>query len=317
MKELVVISGKGGTGKTSLTASLVVLSDRCVVIDCDVDAPDLHLLIEPHTIAQQPFVGGRKAYIRESACQGCGRCRQLCRFGAIHLKNDVVQMVTAGFAVDPLACEGCGVCVDHCPQEAIELRPQINGRWYVSRCKRGYLFHASLDVGSENSGKLVTHLRRSASEFARKEGLTLLLTDGPPGIGCPVIASLTGASLALIVTEPTVSGLHDFERVLHLCLQLGVPALTVVNKADLNLQMVERIAQSSVRCGAKFLGTIPFDPDVVRAEIAGRSVVEVSDGPASRSVKAIYSAIMERLAQSLDAHQSELVSINVKQGSPN
>jgi len=313
MKELVVVSGKGGTGKTSLAASLAILSDQIVVVDCDVDAPDLHLLLEPQTINQEPFVGGYKAHIDHWACQGCGRCAELCRFDAISRGEVEKDLMKRGFVVDTLACEGCGVCADHCPQKAIELRPHVNGRWFMSRFRRGYLFHASLDVGSENSGKLVTQLRRAACEFAKREGFTMLLTDGPPGIGCPVIASLTGASLALIVTEPTVSGWHDFERIARLCLQLGVPAVTVINKADLNPEMVDQIAQHAAQYAAECVATIPFDPDVLEAQMKGRSVVEISNGSASQAIKATYSAVMSRLGQAPAVHHGEIVPISLNQ----
>lgn len=313
MKELVVVSGKGGTGKTSLAASLAILSDQSVVVDCDVDAPDLHLVLEPQTISQEPFVGGYKAHIDTSACQGCGRCAELCRFDAISRSEVENDLAKRGFVVDLLACEGCGVCEDHCPQKAVELRPHVNGRWSISRFRRGYLFHASLDVGSENSGKLVTQLRRAACEFGKREGFTVLLTDGPPGIGCPVIASLTGASLALIVTEPTVSGWHDFERIARLCLQLGVPAVTVINKADLNPEMTDQIAQHTAQYAADCVATIPFDPDVLEAQMMGRSVVEISDGSASQAIKATYSAVMSRLGQAPAVHHGEIVPISVNQ----
>jgi len=313
MKELVVISGKGGTGKTSLTAALAVLSSPCVVTDCDVDAPDLHLVLQPQTIQQQPFVGGRKACIITSTCRKCGKCVELCRFGAIRHKKGDTECEEGGFLIDALACEGCGVCVDHCPERAIELRPYVNGQWYLSRFHGGYLFHATLDVGSENSGKLVTQLRRAAHEFATKRGVPLILTDGPPGIGCPVIASLTGASLALIVTEPTVAGLHDFERIARLCRQLGVPAVTVINKADINPETSDRIANSSIRYGTDVIGMIPFDSDIVRAQMAARSVVEVSDGPAARAMRAIHSTVMSRLEKALDVHSGEFITIDVTQ----
>lgn len=307
MKELVVVSGKGGTGKTSLAASLAVLSDRIVVIDCDVDAPDLHLVLEPQTVRQETFIGGYKAKIDGSACRGCGRCAELCRFDAISCVAAENEPGKKAFVVDTLACEGCGVCLNHCPDKAIELCPNVNGRWAISRFRRGYLFHAALDVGSENSGKLVTQLRRSACELAKQEGIMLLLTDGPPGIGCPVIASLTGASLALIVTEPTISGWHDFERIAQLCLQLGVPAITVINKADLNPEMANQIARHTTQYGAECVATIPFDPDVLEAQMVGRSVVEISHGPASQAIRAIYSAVMSPLDQASPVHHGEII----------
>ena len=213
MKELVVISGKGGTGKTSLVASFASLAQPVVVTDCDVDAADLHLVLQPQIQQCEDFIGGKKARINTERCLARGQCAELCRFEAISFAGPGNGRVPRTFRIDTLACEGCGVCVDYCPHHAIDLEPVVCGQWFVSETRCGPLVHARLGVAAENSGKLVTQLRRTASQLAAERQLELILCDGSPGIGCPVIASLTAASLALFVVEPTVSGLHDFCRV--------------------------------------------------------------------------------------------------------
>lgn len=297
MKELVVVSGKGGTGKTSVTASLAALCTGVVLADCDVDAPDLHLLLDPKPLERNDFVGGNKARIKPGHCTACGKCEELCRFEAILFDGPGNGRLPRTFRVDPLACEGCGVCADYCAEQAIEFLPEVIGQWFVTRCRTGYLVHSQLNVAAENSGKLVTQLRRAAYRAAERYRLDRVLTDAAPGIGCPVIASLTGASLALIVSEPTVSGVHDFQRIGRLCLQLGIAAIAVVNKADLNLAKVEELANLAQALEVDFVGRIEYDPEVTRAQLARRSVVEVSDGPASRAIEQLHMAIENRLEQ--------------------
>ena len=304
MKELVVISGKGGTGKTSIVASLAVLAKGAVLADCDVDAADLHLVLEPNVLRSEDFVSGAKAHIVTDRCTSCGRCAELCRFDAIISDECDGDGRTGRFRVDPLACEGCGVCVDHCEPGAIEFPPAVCGQWFVSDTRVGPMVHARLGVAAENSGKLVTHLRRVAQEVAQSKGLDRIICDGSPGIGCPVIASLTGASLALIVVEPTVSGLHDFDRIAQLCFRLGVPAMMAVNKSDLNAAVAERLESAARRCGVEPIGRVPYDSDVTRAQVACRSLVEVSDGPAARAVAALWPSIEKRLKNAMDAGQA-------------
>ena len=273
---------KGGTGKTSFVASFGVLAGHAVLVDCDVDAADLHLVLTPRIVRREEFVGGSKARIDAGHCTACGKCETLCRFNAIH--RDSAGNGNAGrtFRVDRLACEGCGVCVDHCPERAIEFAPAVAGEWFVSETRCGPLVHAQLGIGAENSGKLVTQLRRTAQQVALQRGLELILCDGSPGIGCPVIASLTGASLALFVVEPTVSGLHDFRRVAQLTQRLGVPGAIVINKADLNPEVSHILERTANGYDVEALGRVPYDSEVTRAQIASRAVVEVSDGPAAR-----------------------------------
>jgi MinD superfamily P-loop ATPase len=274
MRELTVISGKGGTGKTSVTASLAVLAGRCVVADCDVDAADLHLLLAPTLKTRQELRGGHQAVIRQEACSACGECAALCRFAAVTVTTDAGG--AARFAVDPIACEGCGVCVRFCPEHAIDFPDRTSGEWMVSETRCGPMVHARLAVAAENSGKLVSIVRQEARRIAEEEGHPLVLVDGPPGIGCPVIASVTGADLVLVVTEPTLSGEHDLERVLALAGHFRIPATVCINKWDINPEMAERIEQRARAAGAAVAGRIRYDRGVTAAQMTGLAVVETA-----------------------------------------
>jgi MinD superfamily P-loop ATPase len=285
MKELVVISGKGGTGKTSVTASLAALANRCVICDCDVDAADLHLLLTPHVREEYEFISGHEAVIRQEDCIGCGVCHDVCRFNAIHTK------ATPGgemlFTVDPVACEGCKVCVAMCPENAIDF-PDCNcGKWFISDTRLGPMVHARLGVAAENSGKLVSTVRREARSIAEKENYDLIIVDGPPGIGCPVIASVTGASQVLIVTEPTVSGEHDLERVLGLTRHFQIPAAVCVNKWDINPEMTARIEEKAAGLDAQIVGRIRYDRLVTKAQIQQKAVVEM-DTPGADDIRQLW-----------------------------
>jgi len=310
MKELVVISGKGGTGKTSLVASFAALAKPLVLVDCDVDAADLHLLLEPRVVSREDFLGGSKARIKPGHCTACGKCEELCRFDAIYFDGPGNGRIGKTFRVDRLACEGCGVCVDYCAEEAIEFAPAVAGQWFISSTRCGPMVHAKLGVAAENSGKLVTQIRRAAQQVAEKHRLDLILCDGSPGIGCPVIASLTGASFALFVVEPTFSGLHDFLRIAQLTQRLGVPGGIVVNKADLNPDVAEKIEQAARPHGVGLLGRVPYDPEVTRAQIAGRSVVETSQGAAARAIRQIWLDVHDRLRASQPPAVGGLVQLS-------
>lgn len=274
MREVTVISGKGGTGKTSVTAALAVLARRCVIADCDVDAADLHLLLAPRRSVRHEVTGGHLAAIRPEACTGCGECASLCRFDAVRVSADAAG--AACYAVDPLTCEGCSVCVRFCPESAIDFAETVCGAWMASETRCGPMVHARLAVAAENSGKLVTIVRREARRVAEERGERLVLVDGPPGIGCPVIAAVTGADLVLIVTEPTVSGAHDLDRVLSLTGHFCIPAAVCVNKWDLDPEMAAQIEARAGAAGARVAGRIRYDRGVTAAQMAGLTVVETA-----------------------------------------
>jgi MinD superfamily P-loop ATPase len=309
MKELVVISGKGGTGKTSVVASLATLAGQCVLVDCDVDAADLHLIFEPKVICREDFTGGNKARIKPGRCTACGKCEELCRFNAIYFDGPGNGRVSRTFRVETTACEGCGVCVDYCTDKAIEFAPAVCGQWFVSETRCGPMVHAKLGIAADNSGKLVTQIRRAAAEVAAQRKTELVLCDGSPGIGCPVIASLTGASLALFVVEPTVSGVHDFRRVAQLAARLDVPGLLVVNKADVNEETAKDLEAMAMQHGIVPVGRIPYDREVTRAQIARKTVVEASDGPAAQALRAVWCNVQQRLSSVATSAISGLVQI--------
>jgi len=309
MKELVVISGKGGTGKTSVVASFASLAQKAVVVDCDVDAADLHLVLGPRILRREDFTAGSKARIKPGHCTACGKCEELCRFDAIYFDGPGNGKVPRTFRVDTVACEGCGVCFDFCDEKAIEFEPAVCGQWFVSETRVGPMVHARLGVAAENSGKLVTQLRRTAQQVAAQQERDLILCDGSPGIGCPVIASLTGASLALFVVEPTASGRHDFLRVAQLTMQLGVPGVMAVNKADLNEEVTGNLEELARERGIAVAGRIPYDPAVTRAQIARKTVVEASDGPAAQAIRSLWARTHERLHLSLPAAVGGLVQL--------
>lgn len=283
MRELVVISGKGGTGKTSLTAAFAALSRNSVLCDADVDAADLHLLMNPSIVTRTDFKAGNEAVIDKALCTECGLCREICRFGAV--REDYV--------IDSIACEGCGVCVDFCPVKAIAFPVKTCGEWYRSDSRFGPMIHARLGIAEENSGRLVSLVRQEAREFAETHGHDLIITDGPPGVGCPVIASLGGATAVCIVTEPTVSGLHDMERVMRLAAHFRVPGMVVVNKYDLNPAMTENIEHLARERNVTCLGRIPFDPGFTRAMVQGKTIVEYEkDSELTKTVTAIWEALI-------------------------
>ncbi len=291
MKELVVVSGKGGTGKTSVAASFAALASRKVTADCDVDAADLHLILAPTVLRSEPFVGGATARIRTDACTGCGRCEDVCRFDAIRLVDAPGSSPISVRAVDPLACEGCGACELVCPEGAALLEDTVNGELFVSESRLGPFVHARLGVAGENSGKLVTRVRGEARTLASSKGLEFIIIDGSPGIGCPVIASLTGATLALVVTEPTLSGFHDMQRVCDVASSLRTPAAVCINKWDLNQDVVDAMTEWCERRGLPLVGRIPYDGEVSAAQVRGLSVVEHSEGPAALAIKDLWGVV--------------------------
>lgn len=285
MKELVILSGKGGTGKTSLTASFALLAQRPVVADCDVDAADLHLVLAPELQEKHDFYSGHEAVIRADECTGCGDCLKLCRFNAITQEQHADGAAVC--VIDPTACEGCGVCAWFCPQGAIDFPDRLCGEWMVSEAASGPMVHARLGVAAENSGKLVTTVRQQARRIAEAHGHDLILVDGPPGIGCPVIAAVTGATAVLVVTEPSVAGEHDLERVLALTRHFGISASVCINKWDINPAMSERIEDKARQAGARVLGRVRYDPQVTQAQLQERTVIE-TEAPSAEDIRTIW-----------------------------
>lgn len=287
MKELVVISGKGGTGKTSILAAFAALATGKVLCDADVDAADLHLIMNPQVRERHDFDSGHTAIINQDKCTQCGLCRGLCRWKAI----------SEDFVVDPVACEGCGVCHYFCPEEAISFPLKTCGEWFISNTRFGPMAHARLGIAEENSGKLVTLIRQQGKKLAEENNLELLLTDGPPGIGCPVIASLGGSTAVLIVAEPTVSGRHDMERVAELAAFFKVPVMVCVNKFDLNPEQAQAIEDFSRERDIRVMGRIPFDPVFTKAMVQGKTIFEY-DGH-SEGAGAVRN-IWENLAKAME-----------------
>jgi MinD superfamily P-loop ATPase len=266
MRQIAILSGKGGTGKTTLTAAFSVLAGKIVVADCDVDAPDLHMLLHPEIIKRNEFKGSKLAQIDQKKCIKCGLCREKCRFNAI----------TENIEVDQYSCEGCGVCTIVCPVNAVRLIERVSGQVYTSKINYGFMVHATLNPGEANSGKLVALVRLNAKVIAEKEDIDLILIDGPPGIGCPVIASVTGIDAALIVTEPTLSGIHDLERVVQLLEHFKIQPLLCINMYDVNKNNAKKIlAFCKERC-IEVVGMIPFNPKVTEAMVNGKTIMEYS-----------------------------------------
>lgn len=286
MKELVVISGKGGTGKTSLTAAFASLAKNKILCDADVDAADLHLILEPHILKRTDFSAGHTAIINNEPCTECGLCRELCKWSAI----------SEAFHVDPILCEGCGVCAYFCPEKAIDFPENVCGEWFISETRLGPMVHARLGIAEENSGKLVSLVRQEARNIASEKGLDLVITDGPPGIGCPVIAGIGGADAVLIVAEPTVSGVHDMKRVADLARFFKVPVMVCVNKADINPDKTNEIEAFAKESGYTYIGEIPFDPIFTKSMVNRQTVFEYSsDSDASKAVTHIWDRAAEEM----------------------
>ena len=291
MRELVVISGKGGTGKTSIVASFAALAESKVLADCDVDAADLHLVLEPEIEHTEDFSGGKRAEIIADKCFGYGACYEACRFEAIKRKTDMDEVVSMSFEIDPIACEGCGVCARACPNKAISFESVINGQWYRSNTRHGPMVHAKLGIAQENSGKLVTLVRNHARKIAQESHLELVIIDGSPGIGCPVIASITGAHLVLVVTEPTQSGQHDLQRVSELTRHFGIKSLVCVNKWDLNPDITAEIEAQAQQQGFKVTGRVRYDNAVTEAQIKKLSVVEFSENGVAEDIRKLWTRV--------------------------
>jgi MinD superfamily P-loop ATPase len=284
MRELVILSGKGGTGKTSLTASFAALAGHSLLCDADVDAADLHLLMQPAIRRRTDFHGGGVAVIDPQRCSGCGTCIDMCRWSAIG----------PDYVVDEIGCEGCGVCVDFCPEQAIDFPTKTCGQWFVSDTRFGPMVHARLGIAEENSGKLVTLVRQQAKQLAEARGIDLIITDGPPGVGCPVIASVGGATSVVLVAEPTVSGIHDMVRAIELCRHFKVPVMVCINKFDLNPDNSASIETIAREGNLPVVGRIPFDPAFTRSMVQAQSLIEFDGGgPTANYLRQVWSTILK------------------------
>jgi MinD superfamily P-loop ATPase len=290
MKEVVILSGKGGTGKTTVVGSLAALAGRKVLADCDVDAADLHLLLDPSERQKNEFWSGQVAHIDEGRCTQCGQCQEICRFDAIK-----------DFRVNPVSCEGCNFCSRICPEQAITMNESMSGHWFISDTRYGTLIHARLGIAQENSGKLVAVVRQQAKRTAENEQKDLVIIDGPPGIGCPVISSLSGTSLALLVTEPTLSGMHDLDRVLSVCLHFGTPAMVCINKYDLNEENTRQIENQCLSRGVEIAGRIPFDNVVTESIVQGVPIVEYSNGKVAVAIERMWRTLSAKLRNEFSA----------------
>jgi MinD superfamily P-loop ATPase len=281
MKEIVVVSGKGGTGKTTVLARYAGIANAAVVADCDVDAPNLHMLLKPKQLRREPFTGSAVAHVDAARCSGCGRCEELCRFDALSLTGgDDAKAI-----VDLDGCEGCGVCARACPEGAIALRDRRVGEWYLSETENGTMVHALLEPGAENSGKLVAMVKHMAKAKAKEEGAELILVDGPPGIGCPVISALSGADVVVIVAEPTLSGLSDFRRIADLVVGFGIVCALLINKTDLNHDVTETLLEEARERHIECIGMVPFDEALLNWMARGTSLGDdVVDSPAMAEI---------------------------------
>jgi MinD superfamily P-loop ATPase len=268
MKEIIVISGKGGTGKTSVTAALAATGPVKVLADCDVDAADLHLILQPEVRRTVDFYAGQLASVDPLLCIGCGSCADHCRFDAVTVAAD------GKWQIRPEFCEGCAVCLHVCPAQAVTMNDRKCGQWFFSDTRHGVMVHAALGIGQENSGKLVTTVRRESAAMAHKEGAQVLLTDGPPGIGCPVIACMSNADMALLVTEPSVSALHDLERAVQLARHFSLPCACVLNKSDVHRQTADEVRAFCLEHKVPVLAELPYDTAVTQAQLQGRSITE-------------------------------------------
>jgi MinD superfamily P-loop ATPase len=286
MKEIVIISGKGGTGKTTITAAFASLVKNKIMADCDVDAADLHLILDPEVKQQEAFRSGKTAFIQQDECTECEKCLEVCQFNAI----------SPDYVVDPISCEGCGVCVWFCPFDVIDFNENISGQWFISDTRFGLMVHAKLGIAEENSGKLVTLVRRQAKLLAEEKDVENIIVDGAPGVGCPVISSITGANVVLIVTEPTLSGVHDLERVVELSSNhFNIPTFVCVNKYDLNLNISKKIEEFCKKNNIVFAGSVPYDENVTKAMVEGKNIFEYSNGKTTEMVKHIWEKIEDEI----------------------
>ncbi|MBT3242184.1 MAG: 4Fe-4S binding protein [Bacteroidetes bacterium] len=289
MKEIVVISGKGGTGKTSITAAFAVLAGSDIVLaDCDVDAADMHLLMKPDFAQKETFYSGETARIIQNNCTSCGKCLEVCRFNAISIIHDQ-------YIVNPLSCEGCGYCARVCPTETIVNEIPKIGEWYISKTRtQGTMVHAKLNIGADNSGKLVAKVKNEARQITENLGKEIILIDGSPGIGCPVVSSLSGASFVVLVTEPTVSGLHDLIRVCQLIKNFNLPAGCMINKSDINPQKSKEIMAFLNENNIPLITELPYNEQFSAAMTMGKTIVEIEDKQLSELIAKAWNTITNK-----------------------
>ena len=291
MKQILIASGKGGTGKTSITSAFASLAQKAVFADCDVDASDLHLILSPEILQTYSFVSGKEASINQPKCSNCGKCYQLCRFEAIVKPYHANQK----YSVNPVACDGCGVCVKHCPEQAVNFTDKDNGEYFHSHTRFGELIHAQLHPGGENSGKLVSLVRKKALALAKASNSELILIDGPPGIGCPVIASLTGCDLLLIVVEPSLSSLHDAKRLIQLSKHFSVPCYILINKWDISPLLSKKMETEFNDMQVEVLGKLPFDKEFVRAMMEAKTIIEYhKNGETATTLFSIWKELLQK-----------------------
>lgn len=289
MKQIVIISGKGGTGKTVIAGAFAALAKNKVMVDCDVDAANLHLLLHPDIKEKFLFKGLPRAFINQDKCTGCGECMRVCRY------NAVIQSEDGKLHIDEIYCEGCMVCLHICPSKAIDMVDNIAGEWYISKTKYGVMVHGKLGIAEENSGKLVAKIRQVAKEIAEKSHCEYIIIDGPPGIGCPVISSITGTDAVLIVTEPTLSGMHDMKRVIELTCHFKTKTFVVINKYDINPEMTEKIEKYCQKSKIELVGKIAYDSIVIEAMVNRKTVVEYSDREVAKQIKNVWEVISDEV----------------------
>lgn len=288
MKEILMLSGKGGAGKTSITACFAQLSQQGILVDCDVDASDLHLLLQPETTETHEFFAGFLPEINDAICSHCRQCYDVCRFHAIDFVGDQPKVIAD-------SCEGCGICADHCPTQAIHLESRLCGQWMRSETTHGPMYHAALFPGAENSGKLVAEIRRATKKEAETGHYDLILSDGPPGIGCPVISASSGVDYAVIVTEPTITGLHDMKRLAQVLAQFEIPFGLIINKADVNWQLTADLKNWCQAHHVDLLGEIPFDPQFSHQLRAGKTILEAPHSGSADLIKTIWKKLISTI----------------------
>lgn len=286
MTEITILSGKGGTGKSSLSAALATQASKLVVADCDVDASNLPIILQPKDYQEGKYVSGQKAVINPALCINCGQCLNYCRFDAVAFINEHYQIIET-------ACDGCQLCERVCPANAITMIEHDRSRWFIGEITNGKMVHARLAAGEDNSGKLVNIVRDQARELASEIESQLILIDGPPGIGCPAISALTGTDKAVLVTEPTQSGIHDLKRVVELVRQFKIPAFVVINKYDINLPLSEELAEWCEAMQLPIIGKLPFDKVVVDAMVHCQSITDwAPDSPVSDEIRKIWNKLL-------------------------